>query len=59
MGDNRVHPITTAVQAHGELLKLINGVNNTQDTRRQAGQLFHISSQCNALNKGQCHPSVI
>ena len=49
VGDNR--ELSTACAVHSEHLKLINCVNNMQDTkRRQVTQLFFIYSQCKALN---------
>ena len=50
MGDNREPLISTACAVHSDHLKLINCVNNTQDTRRQVKQLFFMYSQCQAFN---------
>ena len=50
MGDNGEPSIYTACAVHSEHLKLINCVNNMQDTRRQIKQLFFMSTQCKALN---------
>ena len=48
VGDNGESSISRAV--HSEHLKLINCVNNMQDTRRQIRQLFFMSTQCKPLN---------
>ena len=50
VGDNGEPSIYIACAVHSEHLKLINCVNNTQDTRRQVRQLFLMSTQCKALN---------
>ena len=50
VGDNGEPSIYIACAVHSEHLKLINCVNNMQDTRRQVRQLFLMSTQCKALN---------
>ena len=50
VGDNGEPSIYIACAVHSEHLKLINCVNNMQDTRRQVRQLFFMSTQCTALN---------
>ena len=50
VGDNGEPSIYTACAVHREHIKLINCVNNMQDTRRQIRQLFFMSTQCKALN---------
>ena len=50
VGDNGEFSISTACAVHSEHLKLINCINNMQDTRRQIRQLFFMSTQCKALN---------
>ena len=49
MGVNGDPSMSKACAVHSEQ-KLINCVNNIHDTRRQARQLFFMSSQCKALN---------
>ena len=50
VGDNGEPSISTACAVRSEHLKLINCVNNMQDTRRQVRHLFFMSTQCKALN---------
>ena len=50
VGDNGEPSVSIAYAVHSEHQKLINCVNNMQDTRRQVRQLFFMSSQCKALN---------
>ena len=50
VGDSGELSISTARAVHSEHLKLINWVNDMQDTRRQIRQLFFMSNQCKALN---------
>ena len=50
MGDKGEPSLCTTCAVHSEHLKLINCVNNMQDTRRQVRHLFVMSTQCRALN---------
>ena len=50
MGDNGEPTMSTVCAVHSEHLKLINSVNNIEDTRSRVRRLYFMSSQCKALN---------
>ena len=59
VGDNGEPSIYIAYAVHSEHLKLINCVNNMQDTRRQVRQLFFMSTQCKALNNLRANMGIV